>query len=654
MIISIGPMIHGIVMRELCSQRTIIIMLLSIFLLIILENIFGIISDQRRYKMCGDKISYIELRKHNIYELCGIVINIFLEILNVLIKYKLDISVRRVLLREFLSSMQVLGRDTTSFEIKGNGLVNLFYIGICEIPRSFIQVTRHLAVLFIYDGDVLNLWMGSFVLCMAVLGVCFLLSTWGRNKTRLWVNDSMRMKMKWLENVFASLAVVKVFSMERRLINEYTMYLKKHASFELCFHIVSEIFRLLMRFPFLWLQASQLYRRYYGHSHAVDARARIAFDLINILKINLFLIRNQFALFYEYLNESFYKNEFFKNNAATVSDNIKSNAKYCKKKIEIIQNKINVINIANCFSVEMILKDKNNDWCVVFKDKELGNYIKKIDKNPIESNQMNDQACSQASIQLKSQTDKNPIESNQMNESIISSQTCSQSDKNPIESNQMNDQACSQASIQLKSQTDKNPIESNQMNESIISSQTCSQSDKNPIESNQMNDQTSSQTDKNVKIFNIDKNSEIDHGYAKERNITELTQGRLSIMENGSGLFRKDVMFNLGYGTGLSNKNIVKRIMEYGFYKIFTNFPEGFHTKIKEDGSGLSSGQKQLVRFCRCILKDSDIYIFESPLDFLDSEARKLCIRNILKLKNKTVIILTSDLELISIAHNVI
>ncbi|KAK0080738.1 hypothetical protein PV325_013438 [Microctonus aethiopoides] len=81
-------------------------------------------------------------------------------------------------------------------------------------------------------------------------------------------------------------------------------------------------------------------------------------------------------------------------------------------------------------------------------------------------------------------------------------------------------------------------------------------------------------------------------------------------------------------------------------------------TRIGEKGINLSGGQKQRIAIARAIYSDADTIILDDPFSALDQQVTQHIfdhgIQKLLLLKNKSVLMVTHQLELIQVAHHVI
>lgn len=136
--------------------------------------------------------------------------------------------------------------------------------------------------------------------------------------------------------------------------------------------------------------------------------------------------------------------------------------------------------------------------------------------------------------------------------------------------------------------------------------------------------------------------------HIKDIPIHELRKN-ISVVNQNIKLFDKSIFENMTYGVSrvgdeISEEDIQKII---GNPNIFEGILDGLNAGVGVSGSKLSGGQKQIINVVRAILKDAPILILDEPTSALDQNTKKIVIKTINKLKDKTVIIITHDKDLL-------
>lgn len=128
-----------------------------------------------------------------------------------------------------------------------------------------------------------------------------------------------------------------------------------------------------------------------------------------------------------------------------------------------------------------------------------------------------------------------------------------------------------------------------------------------------------------------------------------------SVMQDGF-IFSKTIAENIT----ISDERIDKKKLYYAakvanIYNFLENRPSGFNTKIGQEGSGLSQGQKQRVLIARAIYKDPEYLFFDEATNALDANNEKIIMKNLEEFyKGRTVVIIAHRLSTVRNADQII
>jgi ABC-type transport system involved in cytochrome bd biosynthesis fused ATPase/permease subunit len=120
-------------------------------------------------------------------------------------------------------------------------------------------------------------------------------------------------------------------------------------------------------------------------------------------------------------------------------------------------------------------------------------------------------------------------------------------------------------------------------------------------------------------------------------------------------MFNGNVMDNMIYGNDATEDQVKTVLEKYNLNSVFTNLDDGLNSDVGVNGGQLSLGMQKVVMIVRGILRKSKIIIFDEPLAGLDQDTRQKVINLILEEnKNKTVIVITHDKEILPYMERVI
>lgn len=121
-------------------------------------------------------------------------------------------------------------------------------------------------------------------------------------------------------------------------------------------------------------------------------------------------------------------------------------------------------------------------------------------------------------------------------------------------------------------------------------------------------------------------------------------------------LFSRDIKKNISLGNeSINEKNIKNAARELGALPFIEKLNDGFSTELNERGSSLSSGQRQLVSFCRAYSSDPNLLILDEATSNVDSETEHTIELALAKLlENRTSIIIAHRLSTIKRADKIV
>lgn len=144
------------------------------------------------------------------------------------------------------------------------------------------------------------------------------------------------------------------------------------------------------------------------------------------------------------------------------------------------------------------------------------------------------------------------------------------------------------------------------------------------------------------------------------RDLRDLTQAayryHLAVVMQDARIFSGSVIENIRYGKpDASDAEVVAIARDIGIHEMIQLMPQGYDTRIGEQGASLSLGQKQLLAFARALIRDPRILILDEASAYLDSQSEKMLQRAMQTLRhNRTTFIISHRLSTIQGADTIL
>lgn len=131
---------------------------------------------------------------------------------------------------------------------------------------------------------------------------------------------------------------------------------------------------------------------------------------------------------------------------------------------------------------------------------------------------------------------------------------------------------------------------------------------------------------------------------------------QMALVSQNVTLFNDTLANNIAYGRlGVSRQQIITAAKLAHADEFISNLPQGYDTRVGENGVLLSGGQRQRLAIARAILKDAPILILDEATSALDSESEQY-IQAALEqvMKNRTTLVIAHRLSTIKHSDKII
>ena len=121
---------------------------------------------------------------------------------------------------------------------------------------------------------------------------------------------------------------------------------------------------------------------------------------------------------------------------------------------------------------------------------------------------------------------------------------------------------------------------------------------------------------------------DLEAGHIKidSQDISDVTQtslrAQIAVVSQDTTLFHDTIAANIGLGDLSADRDvIIAAAKSADAHDFIARLPDGYDTKLGEDGAGLSGGQKQRLSIARAILRDAPILLLDEATSALDTES---------------------------------
>ncbi|MEM9468837.1 MAG: ABC transporter ATP-binding protein [Pseudomonadota bacterium] len=158
------------------------------------------------------------------------------------------------------------------------------------------------------------------------------------------------------------------------------------------------------------------------------------------------------------------------------------------------------------------------------------------------------------------------------------------------------------------------------------------------------------------RFFDVDEGEVIiDQHNIKTFTLKSLRQN-IALVSQDITIFDDSVWANIGYGReGASQEDIKQAAIDAEADDFIRELPDGYDTKLGEDGVKLSGGQRQRLSIARAILRDAPILLLDEATSALDNEAERAIQETLSKIqKGRTTLVIAHRLSTVQQADQII
>ncbi len=127
------------------------------------------------------------------------------------------------------------------------------------------------------------------------------------------------------------------------------------------------------------------------------------------------------------------------------------------------------------------------------------------------------------------------------------------------------------------------------------------------------------------RFYNVDSGTIYVDGHAISKVTLYSLRKQIGVMMQDSFIFSGTIIDNIRYGKpDATDEQCIEAAKQVGADAFISKLPDGYYTKTIEQGSRLSTGERQLISFARVLLTDPKILILDEATASIDTETENL------------------------------
>ena len=120
---------------------------------------------------------------------------------------------------------------------------------------------------------------------------------------------------------------------------------------------------------------------------------------------------------------------------------------------------------------------------------------------------------------------------------------------------------------------------------------------------------------------------------------TSAWQNQIGFVHQSPFIFNKSMHENISLNSVYDEAKMKDVIQLSGLNEFVESLPQGLNTKLGEQGSKISEGQKQRIAIARALYKDADLLLFDEATNALDIHTEDIILESLQNLKKQKVTI---------------
>lgn len=147
----------------------------------------------------------------------------------------------------------------------------------------------------------------------------------------------------------------------------------------------------------------------------------------------------------------------------------------------------------------------------------------------------------------------------------------------------------------------------------------------------------------------------IDGRNAKEYTLASLRK-HIAVVLQDVFLFADSILNNITLNdSSITEAQVIEAAKEIGVHKFISSLPDGYHYNVKERGTMLSSGQRQLIAFLRAYVSNPEILVLDEATSSIDTYSEEMIQRATEKItQGRTSIVIAHRLATIKKADTIL